>query len=272
MRAAMFVLVAWTFLSALSAGALADEPAKSWDFVGRTQAAAAVEVRARATGYLTRLAVSDGAAVKKGDLLIEIDPRPYQLALDEAFARLKGAEAKLSAAKLASANTQKLLQNKVVSPQELAIQEAAQAEAEAELAVAKAEAERAQLNLAWTQVAAPLDGLVCHVQCTEGDLVAAERTRLLTVVSIDPMYVSFNVPEGIVLQLRRDGLSEPGKLSVAIGFVGEEGYPHAAKLEGIEPQVDPRTGTVRFRATVSNAEGLFLSGMSARVRLSPVPK
>jgi len=80
------------------------------------------------------------------------------------------------------------------------------------------------------------------------------------------------VPEATLLRLRRDGLAEPGKLGVAVGFAGEEGYPHAAKLDLIEPEVDPQTGAVRFRATLANPKGLLSPGMSARVRLSPPPK
>ena len=149
---------------------------------------------------------------------------------------------------------------------------AAEAEAEAALMVAKVEVERAELTLSWTRVTAPFSGRVSRIQATEGGLVTADQTHILTVVSTDPLYVTFNVPEAILLQLRRDGLSEPGKLGVAVGFAIDEGYPHAAKLDLIEPEVDPKTGTVRFRATVPNPKGLLLPGMSARVRLTPPPK
>lgn len=269
MRAAMFVLIAGLALP--SPGTRADDPPKGWEFVGRTQAAA-VEVRARATGDLTRVAVKEGAAVKKGDLLVEVFPRPYQLDLDAARARVQAAAARLEVAKIETASAKKLLTQNVVSQQEVTLHEAKEAEAEATLGVAKVEVARAELNLARTQVRAPIDGRVSRIQATEGGLVTADQSPILTVVATDPLAVTFNVPEGLVLQLHRDGLADPGKLGVAVGFAGEEGHPHEAKLDVIAPEVDPSAGTVRFRATVPNPKGLLLPGMSARVRLTPLPK
>lgn len=268
MRAAMFVLVAG--LAFPPAGTRADDPPKHWEFIGRTQAAEA-DVRARATGQVIRVAVKDGSAVKKGDLLAEIDPRPYQLDLDAALARVKVAEAKITAAKIKTATTKKLFQQKAVGQDELDLYLAAEAEAEAGLAVAKAEADRAKLNLSWTRITAPFGGRVGRIRSTEGGLVVADQTHILTVVATDPMYVSFNVPEAVLLRLRRDGLAEPDNQDVAVGFATDEGYPHPAKLDTIEPEVDPRTGAVRFRARLDNPKGLLSPGMSARVRLFPPP-
>ncbi len=270
MRYTMFVLVAGLTLP--SAGARADDPPKGWTFTGRTQAVAAVDVRARVTGHLTRVAVREGDAVKKGDLLAEIDPRAARLDLDEARARLKVAEDKLQVAKIKAANTRRLLESKVVSQDEVALSTAAAAEAEAALMIAKVEVERAELTLSWTRVTAPIDGRVSHVQSAEGGLATADQTHVLTVVSTDQLYVTFNVPESLLLQLRRGGLADPDKLGVAVGFAGEEGHPHETKLGLIAPQVDPKTGTVEFRATVPNPKGLLSPGMSARVRLTPQPK
>ena len=269
MRAAMFVLVAG--LAFRSADTRADDPPKGWAFTGRTQAAA-VDVRARVTGHLTRVAVREGDAVAKGNLLAEIDPREYRLDLEAAKARLMMAEAKMQVAKIKAANAKSLLEKKVISQDELALHAAAEAEAEASLIVAKVEVQRAELTLSWTRVTAPFNGRVSRIQATEGGLVTADQMHILTVVATEPLYVTFSVPEAIVLQLRRDGLSEPGKLGVAVGFAIDEGYPHVAELDLIDPEVDPRTATVRFRATVPNPKGLLSPGMSARVRLTPPPK
>jgi RND family efflux transporter MFP subunit len=270
MRAALFVLVAG--LAVPFADTRAEDAPKGWEFTGRAQAAAAVEVRARVTGDLTRVAVKEGDAVAKGDVLAEIDPRPSRLTLEEAQARLKVAEAKLQGAKLKVANAKKLQEDRVTSPGDVALNTAAQAEAEAAVLVAKAQAQRAELTLSWTRVTAPLAGRVSRIQATEGGLVTADQTRILTVVSTDPLCVTFNVPEAVLLRLRRDGLSEPGELDVAVGFADEKGYPHAAKLDVIAPEADPETGTVRFRATLPNPKGLLSPGMSARVRLTPAAK
>ncbi len=270
MRAAIFVLAAGLAFS--SADTRADDPPKGWEFIGQTQAAANVEVRAQVTGRLIRVSVREGDAVKKGDLLAEIDPRAYRLDLDAARAHLKIAEAKLQVAKIENTNANKLFQQKVLSQNELDLHMAKQAEAEAALMVAKVELERAELTLSWTRIVAPFNSRVSHIQATEGGLVTADQTHILTVVDTDPMHVTFKVPEAILLQLRRDGLSEPDKLGVVVGFALDKGYPHEAKLDLIASEVDPKTGTVRFRATVPNPKGLLLPGMSARVRLTSLPK
>lgn len=268
MRTAMFVLVAG--LAVPPAGTRAADPPKGWEFVGRTHAATA-DVRAQVAGHLTRVAVREGDAVTKGDLLAEIDPRAYRLDLEAAKARLRMAEAKLQVARVAGANAKRLLQNKVISPDELAIAEATEAEAAAALAVARVGVERAELPLSWTRVTAPFGGRVTRIQSAEGNLVA-DRTHILTVVAVDPLYVTFNVPEATLLQLRRDGMADPAKLGVSVGFAGDSGCPHGAKLDLIASEVDPQLGAVRFRATVPNPKGLFLPGMSARVHLTPLPK
>jgi RND family efflux transporter MFP subunit len=269
MRIAMFVLVAG--LAFPSAGARADDPMKGWTFTGRTQATEEV-VKARVTGQLTRIAVRAGDTVKKGDLLAEIDPRAYRLDLDEARARQKAAEAKLQLAKLDSANTKKLTEAKVVSPEELAEYTAKLAHAEALFQGAKIGVEKAELALSWTRVTASFSGRVSLIQTTEGTLVTGDTTPIARVVASGPLHVTFDVPEALLLQLSRDGLAEPGKLGVAVGFALDEGYPHPAKLDLIGPEADPKTATVRFRAMVSNPKGHLLSGMSARVRLTPPSK
>ncbi len=269
MRAAIFVLVA--VLIAPSGGLRADDPPTAWEFTGRTETVA-VEVRSRVTGHLTRVAVREGGTVKKGDLLAEIDSREYQLNLDEARAGIKMAEARAQEARIKAANTREMLEKRAIGPSELQLATAAEAAAEAGLVVAEVEARRAELTLSWTRIVAPINGRVSLIETTEGGLVAAAQTPILTVVATEPLYATFGVPESILLQLRRDGLCEPGKLSVAVGFATEEGYPHAAELDLLGPEVDPRTGSARFRATVPNPEGLLSPGMSARVRLTASPK
>jgi RND family efflux transporter MFP subunit len=244
---------------------------KGWTFTGRTRATEEV-VMARVTGQLTRIAVRLGDAVKEGDLLAEIDPRAYRLDLDAARARQKVAEAKLQLAKLKTASTKKLAENKVVSQEEVAEDATKEAHAEAVFQGAKIDVEKAELTLSWTRVRATFSGRVSLIQATEGTLVTGDKTPIARVVASDPLHVTFNVPEAILLKLSGDGLAEPGKLGVAVGFALDEGYPHQAELDLIGPEADPKTGTVGFRAKISNPKGYLLSGMSARVRLTPPSK
>lgn len=246
-----------------------EELAKGWEFVGGTQAAAVVDVRARVAGYLTKVVVKNGAAVKKGDVLAEILARPYQLDLEAAQARANVAKARLQSAALKAADARSLYQKHVIGQTTLDLTKAEEAEAEAGVAVANVEVQRARMNMDLTHVMTPIDGRVSRIQTTEGNLIVADQTVIMTIVADDRLHVSFKVPERLYLQLRRDGLTEANKLRATVAFAGEEGYPHAAKMVEIEPEADPKTGTVQFRTTVLNPKGILLPGMSARIRLAP---
>lgn len=249
----------------------AEDP-QSWQFAGLLQAGETAKLQPRVAGVVSHLAVKKGATVAKGDLLLEIDPRMHRLAVELAQARLQSAEAKLEAAKLAVANADKLMHQKVISSQELALQSAAKAEAEAALRIAKVKFEQAQLRLSWTRITAPFDGTVSDIQTSVGSVVAAAQPQVMTIVSTDTLHVYFNVPENILLRLRRDGLADAASMRVALGFDDEKDQPHSATLDLIESVVDSKTGCVRFRATMENEKAIFSPGMSAIVRLTAVSK
>jgi RND family efflux transporter MFP subunit len=232
----------------------------------------AVEVRPRITGELVWVVDKEGATVKKGDLLAEIDSRAARLNVEAAKARLRVAETKVRAAQIKTANAKRLMENKLVSQEELELSLVVQAEAEAAFQVAKVEVEQAELNLSMTRVTAPIDGQVSRIEATEGSLVTANQTRILTLIATDPLHVVFNVPEAVLLQLRREGKAAPDKLTVAVGFSGEEGHPHEAKLDHIGTEINLNTGSARFQATLPNPKGLFSPGMSARVQLTTAAK
>jgi RND family efflux transporter MFP subunit len=270
MRIALGVLLAGLALA--SASARAEDAAKTWDFNGVTKAATKTEIRARVTGYVTRVNVKDSEAVKKGDLLVEVDARPYQLALDAALSRMKEAEARLALAKLNTVNAQRLREKQAISADELTVSAANEAEAQAALMTAKVEVQRAELTLSWTRITAPFDGRVSKLQATEGSLIVADQSPILSVISTSSLQVSFKVPEAIFLLLQKEALADPSKLTVTVGFTGDDGFPHATKLDLIEPLIEPTTGTVRFQATLLNPHGMLLPGMSARVRVGALAK
>lgn len=241
------------------------------DFTGRTEAAARVELRARVTGYLVKTLVEQGAEVKKGDVLFEIDSRIYRVELDRVEAALRVAEARL---KLADANHKRartLFAQKSISQEEFDRTAAERAVAEAETLAAKAARTHAQLNLDYTRVIAPIDGRIGRRTIDPGNLVTADQTVLATLVRRDPVHVHFDVDERSVLRLRRslpEGKGKAEKVPVAIGLADEDTFPRRGILNFTDIQVDPDTGTLRMRAVLPNKDGLLMPGLFVRVRLA----
>jgi RND family efflux transporter MFP subunit len=271
---------AWLSCSLLfvAAGATAGEVADHADFTGRTEAAVTVEVRARVTGYLVKVAFKDGAEVKQGDLLFEIDPRPYQAELDRANAALAAAEAHLKRADTELKRAKALIERSAMSKEDYDKVVGDVDEARAQVAVARASREVANLNLDFTKVTAPVSGRVGRRLVDSGNVVRADGTMLTTIVGKDPMYVYFDVDERTYLDLRRalrDGKVKAAKLEdlpVAVQLANEEGFPHQGKLDFVDNRADPTKGTIRMRAVLPNADGLLVPGLFAQVRLTTADK
>ncbi len=243
------------------------------DFTGRTEAAAGVELRARVTGYLDKALFREGAAVKKGDLLFEIDPRPYQAEVARAEANVALAEAGLQKAEANLQRLKALSERGAVSREEFDRAVSERAEAQAALVGAKAALESARLTLGFTKVTAPITGRVGRRLVDPGALVRADETVLATLVSEDPALVGFDVDERTYLRLRRAAAEGKGKdpveakATVRMGLADEEGFPREGHLSAADNRVDPKTGTLRMWATFPNPDGLLIPGLSARVRL-----
>ena len=252
------------------------------DLTGRTAAPQSVDLRARVTGYLVSAPFREGALVKTGDLLFEIDPRPYQAKLDDARAAVGVAEAQL---RLATADNEraKVIRKTnpgAISDQDLDKYQASQDQAAAQLDQVKANLANARLNLDFTKVTSPIDGQVSRYYLTPGNLINQDNTLLTTVVSQDPMYIYFDLDEPSLLRVARnlnDGGAQPRPLSerhvpVMLGLADEEGYPHKGLLDFAENQVDPSTGTLSVRGVFANTPmpngvRLLRPGMFVRVRL-----
>jgi RND family efflux transporter MFP subunit len=243
------------------------------EFTGRTEAVQAVDLRARVTGYVDKVNVKEGGEVKQGDVLFEIDPRPYQAELDKADAEVARAEAHFKRASADFDRAKRLLANKGISQDDFDHAAADRAEAEASLRAAQAAREVAKLNLAFTRVTAPISGRVSRALLTPGNLAVADTTPLATIVSVDPMAVSFDVDERTLVRLARLQREGKGKaerdveLPVLLALPDNEGFVHRGKLAGTGVRVDPNTGTVRWQATFANPDGLFLPGMFVQVRV-----
>lgn len=243
------------------------------DFTGRTEAAARVELRARVTGYLTAVRFKDGDTVKQGDVLFEIDPRPYQAQLNQTLAQIELHKAMLQAAQAALARGQALARagQGNISKQQLEQDQAAVAEAAAKVKVAEASAELGKLNLSFCKVAAPISGPIGQRQVVPGDLVQQDQTLLAVLVSEEPLHVHFQSDERTLLRLRRALLADKvqqGKLPVSVGLADEEGFPHPGQLDFTDNRVDPDTGSISLRATLTKKDRLLVPGLFVRVRLA----
>lgn len=173
------------------------------DFTGRTDAVQAVDVRPRVTGYLIRMPFKEGSDVKKGDLLFEIHPRPYQAQLDQAKSQVALNEAQLKLAQTTYRRDLPLRASGAVTQQDLDTERAAVDEATARIRASQAALEVYNLNLAFTKVTSPIDGRVSRYYLTAGNLVNQDQTLLTTVVSLDPIHVYFDVDEPTVLRFRK---------------------------------------------------------------------
>jgi RND family efflux transporter MFP subunit len=250
---------------------------KDWDeFTGRLQAVETVEIRPRVSGYIDRIAFTEGGQVKRGDLLFVIDPRPYQAETDRAAADLKRYKTSLDLARIELARVQRLKDSGAVSQEELDERKSTVAQAEANSAGAAAALEAATLNLNFTRVTSPIVGRVSRAEVTRGNLVTGGTnggTLLTSVVSMDPMYLYFEGDEQAYLrygQMARNGERPSSRDSgnpVRVGLANEDGFPHTGKVDFVDNQLNPQTGTIRARAVLDNKDGLYTPGMFARVQL-----
>jgi RND family efflux transporter MFP subunit len=248
-----------------------------WDeFTGRLEAVESVEVRPRVTGYIESVNFTEGSTVKKGDLLFVIDPRPYRAELSKAEAELARAVARSELAVADEGRSTKLLDIKAVSREEYDSRINASREAKADVAAARAAVDAAKLNLEFPRITAPISGRVSKAVVTAGNLVTGgsnAATLLTTVVSLDPMYVTFEGDEQVYLKYnelarrgeRSSSRDEPNP--VLMGLANEDGYPHHGAMVFVDNQVDPRTGTIRARASFENKDGFLTPGLFARVKL-----
>ena len=248
-----------------------------WDeFTGRLEAVESVEIRPRVTGYIESVNFAEGSIVRKGDLLFVIDTRPYRAALDKATAELTRTIARAELAQSDVKRSEKLLAIKAVSQEEYDQRVNSAREANASVAAARAAVESARLDLDFTRVTAPITGRVSKAEVTAGNLVSAgsgSAPLLTTVVSVDPIYVAFEGDEQVYLkynELARRGERKSSRDEanpVQMGLANEQGYPHTGSMVFVDNQIDPRTGTIRARASFSNKDGYFTPGLFARVKL-----
>jgi len=241
-----------------------------WDeLTGRLEAPESVEIRPRVSGFIDKVAFEEGALVKKGDLLFQIDPRPFQAEVKRLQAQLQQARATQQRTVAEAERGERLRQKNAISAELADARVSAASEAKSAVAAIQAQLDKAQLDLSFTRVTAPIDGRVGRALITSGNLVNAGEALLTTLVSTDKVYAYFEADERTYLKYRelaRNG--DRGETTpVYLGLSDEDGHPHLGHMNFIDNQVDPRTGTIRGRAVFDNRDGSFTPGLYARLKL-----
>jgi RND family efflux transporter MFP subunit len=245
-----------------------------FEATGNTAAVNSANLVARVQGFLREISYEDGKLVKKGTHLFTIEPEPYQLKLQQAQAAESAAQASLKQTEGDFERQQELVGRQATSKAAFDMATAKRDSDKAKLLQAQADTKQAQINLDYTKVLAPFDGVVTARQVSVGELVGGSGTQVLaTIVQLDPIHVNFNASERDVLrvraELRKRGLSGPAMIGTEteVGLQTETGYPHKGKLDYIAPNVNPSTGTLAVRALLPNAGAPLLPGYFVRVRV-----
>ncbi len=255
------------------------ETLREWrDYTGQFEARDSVEIRARVDGYLESINFTDGQLVNKGDLLFVIEPRPFEIALDSAKAQLDQAEAQLQLAKVQLERTTQLLKNDYASQQAYDERAAEVKSATAARDNAISAVNQAQLNLDYTRVVAPVSGRVGRHEVSIGNLVVGgsgvgETTLLTTIVSLDPIWLLFNVSEGDGMTYKR--LIQKGEVeslrnnNVAVEgqLMDETDWPLKGTIDFVDNQYNRSSGTIRVRASFPNPDLFITPGQFGRVRV-----
>jgi RND family efflux transporter MFP subunit len=248
------------------------------EFTGRMEAVHFVKITPRVSGYIVNIPFSEGDIVHKGDLLYQIDPRPYQHAYEQAIGQLQQAKANQQFQEVTFARQQRLRDTGVIAKEDYDTALSNKNQAEAQVVAAQAAVDSAALNLEFTRVISPINGRVSRQLVHIGNLVQADTTELTTVVSIDPIYAYFHVDE--LAELRYQRLVKEGKLPspkeggapVHLQLQDETGFPHEGTINFADNAYDSSTGTLLLRGTFRNPDGFLVPGNFVRVRIPASPK
>ncbi|MGF9564358.1 efflux RND transporter periplasmic adaptor subunit [Neorhizobium sp. JUb45] len=244
------------------------------EFSGRLEAVDRVQLRPRVAGAIQSVHFREGGLVKAGDLLFSIDPAPYEAAVSEAQGLVASAEAKLELANTELERGRTLSAKNTISQSDYAQRQSTQQDTLASLQSAKAALKVAQLNLDYTQIRAPISGRAGRIEVTVGNLVAqgSASTPLTTIVSIDPIYASFDAGEELIARILSEvpvenGLPALDKVPVEVTTLATNAEPIRGKLQLIDNQVNTASGTIRVRAEFGNGDGRLIAGQFVRVRM-----
>ncbi|MFV3130707.1 efflux RND transporter periplasmic adaptor subunit [Niveispirillum sp. KHB5.9] len=237
-------------------------------YSGRLEAVERVDVRPRVSGTITEIHFKNGAQVKKGDVLFTIDPAPYRAEVSRAEAQLAAAQARVRFAGAELERATKLVADSTITRRTMDEREHNARDAQATLRGAQAELEVARLNLGYTSVVAPIAGRVSRAEITVGNVVAAGAgaQSLTTLVSVSPIYASFDVDEQTYLRHIASVKDQAG-VPVQLGLANEAEYSRNGTIDDVDNRLDPVSGTIRVRARFDNPDGLLVPGLYARLKV-----
>jgi membrane fusion protein, multidrug efflux system len=241
--------------------------ARTSDFVGRTEAMERVDIRARVTGFLDEVRFKDGDVVKTGDVLYRIEPDSFQAAVQQAKGALLQAQAKLANASLQRGRTEELQRTDAASRALLDERIAGEKSAQGEVVIADANLKTANVNLGYTEIAAPINGEIGRTKMTKGSVVGPDSGALTTIVSRDPMFVTFPVSQREFLKVQEqvERRKQAQALAVRIRFSDGTTYNQSGRINFVDITVDRATDTVMVRATLPNPNGTLIDGQLVRV-------
>ncbi|MEM9130224.1 MAG: efflux RND transporter periplasmic adaptor subunit [Pseudomonadota bacterium] len=245
-----------------------------WDeYTGRFEAVQKVEIRPRVSGYIDEILFRDGQLVEKGDLLMRIDPRPFQATLDSAKAQLASAEAEQRRTSIELERGEELVATGALSVQVLDERLATKLRADAQIVIAQAAIRSAELNVEFTEIRAPFDGRISDREVNIGALVVEGNSNIATLIATDPIYLVFTGSEADFLKYSRLSLSGSRESSretpnpVEARLIDEKGWPHKGVMNFVDNELDPGSGTIRARAIFDNPDEFLVPGLFARLRV-----
>ncbi len=250
-----------------------DVPVSS-EYVAQTQSSQAVNIQARVSGFLDKRIYTEGAAVRTGQLLYQIDPKPFQAQVDAAAADLQRNQASYETAAANLQRVKPLVEQNALSQKDLDDARGQADQAAAAVAQARAQLESAKLDLSYTRITSPVDGVTSYSSVAEGTYVSSQNSQLTTVSVLDPMWVNFSISENEVERIRgnvRKGLLKPppdDAWQVEIVLSDGKRFPNVGRITFADPSYNAQTGTFMIRATVSNPEGLLRPNQYVRATIN----
>lgn len=249
-------------------------PVTDWqNYSGRLEAVEKVVIRPLVSGTIVAVHFKDGAIVKEGDLLFEIDARPYTAQVEQAQASLAAAKSRSQYTATDLGRAQRLINSNAIAMRDLDEKQNAASEAQANVRQAQAILDSSRLDLAHTRITAPVSGRMSRALVTAGNIVSAGENAapLSTLVSLSPIYAAFDVDEQTFLRYLNHGSTKGNEVPVMLGLSNETDYSREGKLASMDNQLDVQSATLRVRASFDNTDGLLRPGMLARIKLGGGP-